>query len=150
MKDCNPVHTPMDINFQPSKSKYEKEVDAKLYRRNVGCLRYFLHTRPDFSYCVGVLSRYMQSPTESHDVAMKQCLRYMKGATTVGLNYNRCTEIKLNGFSDSNHSVDPDDGRMLGVPVFSNLFHGFGFYVILEGKQKLSLRELIYPYFYRF
>jgi len=32
---------------------------------------------------------------------------------------------------------------MLGVPVFSNLFHGYGFYVFLEGKQKLSLGELI-------
>ncbi|KAL9281401.1 putative RNA-directed DNA polymerase [Arabidopsis thaliana] len=37
MKDCNPVHVPMDTSFQPSKSESEKEVDAKLYRRNVGC-----------------------------------------------------------------------------------------------------------------
>jgi len=31
-----------------------------------------------------------------------------------------------------------------------NLFHGFDFCVLLEGKQKLSLGELIYPYFYWF
>jgi len=31
---------------------------------------------------------------------------------------------------------------------FQNLFHGFDFCVLLEGKQKLSLGELIYPYFY--
>jgi len=31
--------------------------------------------------------------------------------------------------------------------VFSNSFHGFGFCVLLEGKQKLSLGELIYPFF---
>jgi len=37
--------------------------------------------------------------------------------------------------------------RMLGVLLFSNLFHGFAFCVLLEGKQKLSLGELIYPYF---
>jgi len=36
---------------------------------------------------------------------------------------------------------------MLGVPVFSNLFHGFGFCVLLDDKQKLSLGELIYPNF---
>jgi len=30
---------------------------------------------------------------------------------------------------------------MLGVPVFSNLFHGFGFCVLLEGKEKLSLGD---------
>ena len=118
MKDCNPVHVPMDTSFQPSKSESEKEVDAKLYRRNVGCLRYLLHTRPDLSYCVGVLSRYMQSPREPHAMAMKQCLRYLKGTTTLGLNYKRCTKVELSGFSDSSHNVDPDDGRSTAGNVF--------------------------------
>jgi len=35
------------------------------------------------------------------------------------------------------------DYRMLGVSSFSNLFHGFGFCVLLEDKQNLSLEELI-------
>jgi len=39
---------------------------------------------------------------------------------------------------------------MLGVPAFSNLFHEFGFCVLLEGKQKLSLGELIYLNFHCF
>ncbi|KAL9299241.1 putative RNA-directed DNA polymerase [Arabidopsis thaliana] len=118
MKDCNLVHTPMDPSYKTSKSETEKEVDATVYRRNIGCLRYLLHTRPDLSYSVGVLSRYIQSPRESHAATMKQCLRYLKGTTTLGLLYNRCDEAKLNGYSDSSHNVDPDDGRSTAGNVF--------------------------------
>ncbi|KAG7582944.1 Zinc finger CCHC-type superfamily [Arabidopsis suecica] len=119
MKDCNRVHTPMEIGLKLSKCENEKEVDATTFRKNVGCFRYLLHTRPDLSYCVGVLSRYMQSPRESHAVAMKQCLRYLKGTTTLGLFFNRCTNIpKIVGFSDSSHNVDPDDGRSTAGYVF--------------------------------
>lgn len=59
MKDCNPVHTPMETGLQLSKAENEKEIDATNFRKNVGCLRYLLHTRPDLSFCVGVLSIYM-------------------------------------------------------------------------------------------
>ncbi|CAA0357000.1 unnamed protein product [Arabidopsis thaliana] len=119
MKDCNPVHTPMETGFKPSKSENEKEVDAHIYRKNVGCLRYLLHTRPDLFYCVGVLSRYMQSPREIHAAAMKQCLRYLKGTVTLGVTYNRTTKVpRLIGFSDSSHNVDEDDGKSTAGHVF--------------------------------
>ncbi|KAG7533498.1 Zinc finger CCHC-type [Arabidopsis thaliana x Arabidopsis arenosa] len=119
MKNCNPVRTPMDPSFKASKSEHEKEVDATMYRKNVGCLRYLLHTRPDLSYCVGVLSRYMQSPRESHAIAMKQVLRYLKGTTALGISFSRSKEVpKLIGYSDSSHNVDPDDGKSTMGHIF--------------------------------
>jgi len=57
MKDCNIV--PMETGLILEKLENEKEVNSTEFRRNVGCLRYLLHTRPDLSFCVGVLSRYM-------------------------------------------------------------------------------------------
>lgn len=57
--DCNPVQTKMEMGLNLSKAENEKEIDATSYRKNVGCLRYLLHTRPDLSFCVGILSRYM-------------------------------------------------------------------------------------------
>lgn len=39
MKDCNMAHTPMEIGLKLSKSEDEKEVDATIFRKNVGCLR---------------------------------------------------------------------------------------------------------------
>jgi len=87
MAECNLVHTPMEAGLNLSKAPKEKDIDATSDRRNVGCLRYLLHTRPDLSFCVGVLRRYMQSPKESHGAAMKQCLRYLRGTTTLGLEF---------------------------------------------------------------
>lgn len=118
MKDCNLVHTPMDIGLKLSKAENEKEIDATVFRKHVGCLRYLLHTRPDLSYCVGMLSRYMQSPKESHGVAMKQCLRYLKGTTALGLSFGRTRIPKLLGYSDSSYNVDPDDGKSTSGHIF--------------------------------
>ncbi|KAG7543478.1 Reverse transcriptase RNA-dependent DNA polymerase [Arabidopsis thaliana x Arabidopsis arenosa] len=119
MAECNSVHTPMEAGLKLSKALEEKDIDATCYRKNVGCLRYLLHTRPDLSYYVGVLSRYMQNPKESHGAAMKQCLRYLKGTTTLGFTLSRCKEVpKLIGYSDSSHNIDPDDWKSTMGHVF--------------------------------
>lgn len=74
MATCNPTHIPMEMNSKFSKAPDERSVDEKEYRRSIGCLRYLLHTRPDLSFSVGLLSRYMQEPKESHAAALKQVL----------------------------------------------------------------------------
>lgn len=74
-----------------SKAEDEREVDATMYQKNIGCLRYLLHTRPNLPFSVGVLSRYMQSPRDSHGVAMKQVLRYLQGSVAYGLMFERST-----------------------------------------------------------
>lgn len=118
LANCNPVHTPMDSGLKFSKAETEKSIDATSYRRNIGCLRYLLHTRPDLSYCVGVLSRYMQDPKESHGTAIKQCLRYLKGTTGYGLTFGRNKSTQLVGYSDSSYNVDQDDGKSTTGHVF--------------------------------
>jgi hypothetical protein len=41
-------------------------VDNTLYRQLVGSLLYLTHSRPDLSYAVGAISRFMQEPHELH------------------------------------------------------------------------------------
>lgn len=121
MEDCNAIHAPMDPGLRLSKGEGEENIDETEYRRNIGCLRYLLHTRPDLSYSVGVLSRYMQQPKVSHGLALKQVLRYLQGTLGYGLVYSRAEEArcsKLVGYSDSSHAVDEDDGRSTGGHVF--------------------------------
>ncbi|XP_024014410.1 uncharacterized protein LOC112088375 [Eutrema salsugineum] len=84
MANCNLAHTPMENGIHLSKSIEEKEIDATKYMKTIGCLRYLIHTRPDLSFAVGVLSRYMQDPQESYGAAIKQCLRYLQGTTELG------------------------------------------------------------------
>ena len=88
--------------------------------KNIGCLRYLLHTRPDLSFSVGVLSRYMQNPRDSHGVGMKQVLRYLQGSLAYGLVFesSKMKIPKLVGYSDSSYNVDPDDGKSTTGHIF--------------------------------
>nr|GEZ32224.1 uncharacterized mitochondrial protein AtMg00810-like [Tanacetum cinerariifolium] len=98
MEDCNATLCPMEPGLKLSKAEDEPEVEATQYRKMVGCLRYLLHTRPNLTYSVGVVSRYMQSPRESHARAIKQILCYLKGTTS--------------------HNVDNDDTRSSTGHIF--------------------------------
>ena len=93
MSLCNLTHVPLELNATFSKPITEDKVDEKEYRRTIGCLRYLLHTRPDLSFSVGVLSRYMQDPRASHGEALKQILRYLRGTCSLGLNYLRARDV---------------------------------------------------------
>ena len=101
-----------------SKAKHERGINERYYRRSIVCLRYLLHTRPDLSYSVGILSRYMQEPKESHGAALKQVLRYLQGTTSLGLLYSRSSKREITGYSDSSHNADKDDGRSTHGHVF--------------------------------
>ena len=120
MRECNPVHVPMESGLKLANSEEESEIDAIGYRKIIGCFRYLLHTRPDLSYCVDGLSRFMQSPQTSHGVGMKQCLRYLKRTTSFGITFEGSEKLatKMVGYSDSSHNVDPDDGRSTTGHIF--------------------------------
>ena len=49
--------------------------DATEYRSLVESLRYLVHTRPDLTFSVGYVSRFMEAPTEEHQAAMKRIIR---------------------------------------------------------------------------
>lgn len=118
MEGCNPTHVPMDMNLKLSKSQEEKGIEGGEYRRSIGCLRYLLHTRPDLSYSVGVLSKYMQEPKESHGASLKQVLRYLRGTCSFGLFFKRTNKVYLLGYSDSSYNVDVDDGKSTTGHIF--------------------------------
>ena len=118
MDECKAVLTPMISGLELSKAPSEKSIDGQEYRKVIGCLRYLLHTSPDLSYAVGVLSRYMHDPKESHEAALKQVLRYLQGTTSHGIYFGKGNKPGLVGFSDASHSVDEDDGKSTGGHVF--------------------------------
>ncbi|KAL7612762.1 hypothetical protein Lser_V15G07477 [Lactuca serriola] len=111
LHDCNLTHILMEHGNKFSKAEDEPEIDATQYRKVVGCLRYLLQTRPDMTYVVVVVSRYMQSPRESHDSAIKHILRYLRGTKGYKINYERMGKNQLIGYSDISHNVDLHDGK---------------------------------------
>ncbi|XP_013616892.1 PREDICTED: uncharacterized mitochondrial protein AtMg00810-like [Brassica oleracea var. oleracea] len=117
MEACNATQIPMEENLKISKAEDEREIDTTEFRR-IGCLRYLLHTRPDLCYAVGVLSRYMHNPRDSHGQAIKHILRYVKETTNYGMFFKKNGSKSVVGYSDSSHNIDLDDGRSTSGHAF--------------------------------
>ena len=66
MEDCKPAPSPFLSGVKLSATCTSPEVDATLYRQLVGSILYLTHSRPDLSFAVGHVSRYIQRPHESH------------------------------------------------------------------------------------
>ncbi|GJT47683.1 ribonuclease H-like domain, reverse transcriptase, RNA-dependent DNA polymerase [Tanacetum coccineum] len=111
MLDCNETLIPMDLGTRLTKINEGTMVNSTKYRSLIGCLRYLLHTRPDLSYSVGLLSRFMQEPREQHMKAIRQVLRYVKGTKDYGITYKHNEGNKIHGFSDSSYGVNTQEGK---------------------------------------
>jgi len=122
MADCNPVATPMEENLKLSKamcpdSPEKKEGMANVpYRELIGKLLYLaVATRPDISYAVGVLCRFVDNPGPLHWGAAKRVLHYLKGSIGLKLVYSRTSSPdKFVTFSDADLSGNPDNSRSTG------------------------------------
>ena len=94
-------------------------MDVTLYRSLIGSLRYLLHTRPDMTYSVSILSRYMMNPTSDHWIASKRVLRYLKGTIDFGLVYVKGVKnLNVIGYSDSDFAGDVEDRKSTSGQVF--------------------------------
>lgn len=60
-------------------------------------------TRPDLAYAVSLCSRFLAKPTVVHIGIIKGVLRYLKGATDLGIIYRRDTAENLFVYTDSNY-----------------------------------------------
>jgi hypothetical protein len=92
---CNPSNTPMEPRLKLSKSSSAPAVDSTQYRSIVGSLRYLVNSRPDLTYAVGYVSRFMESPTSEHMLAVKRILRYISRTLHFGCHYQRKKGAKL-------------------------------------------------------
>ncbi|XXG89958.1 hypothetical protein AAC387_Pa12g1837 [Persea americana] len=118
MSNCNPVSTPVATGLRLTKEGEGRDINLTLFKSLIGSLRYLTITRPDIVYGVGLLSRYMERPKESHWVAAKRILRYIKGTIDLGLFYDYGNKAKLYGHSDSDWGGDQDERKSTTGYVF--------------------------------
>ena len=78
MESCNPISIPVENGVELRKSKVGN-VDPIYFKSLLGSLRYLTCTRPDILYGDGLISKYMETPDQSHLNAAKRILHYIKG-----------------------------------------------------------------------
>jgi hypothetical protein len=113
LHDCNSCDVPMQSRLKLKKESNSPPVNPIEYRSLVGSLRYLVYTRPDLSFSVGYVSRFMEKPNEEHLAAVKHILRNISGTKTLGMFYPRRREggTSLLGYTDSDLAGDLDSRR---------------------------------------
>jgi len=96
-------------NLLPEGNRYADLVGSLLYLSTT--------TRPDIAFAVGVLSRYMAGLEEDHMRAAKGVLRYLRGATRLGVVYG--DEKPVQGYVDADWAGDIDARRSTTGFVFT-------------------------------
>ena len=84
----------------------------------MGSLIYLTLTRPDISFAVGVMSRYMQSPKKAHLELVRRILRYVKSTLGHGIMYKKGGDCRLVGYCDADYAGDHDTRRSTTGYVF--------------------------------
>ncbi|CAL9233873.1 unnamed protein product [Arabidopsis halleri] len=97
----------MDQHQQLALAKGPVLEDPSSYRRLVGRLIYLAATRPDLTYAVHILSRFMQAPKEDHWLAALKVVRYLKGTLGQGILLRAESSFHLNGWCDSDWDSCP-------------------------------------------
>src|SRR5258706_11518912 len=122
MTDSNPAPTPMEENARLSMrmcldTDEQKAQMAKVpYRELIGKLIYLaVATRPDISYAIGMLCRFVENPGPEHWGVAKRILRYLKGTLGLKLVYSHTTsKDRFVTYSDADLSRNPDNLRSTG------------------------------------
>ena len=103
MPDCSTINTPMATGNKIGPNYNGKDVDLKIYRSMIGSLMYLTASRPDIMFATGVCARYQPKPKESHLLAAKRIMRYLKGTPYLGLWYTKGLGFELKAFTDADY-----------------------------------------------
>jgi hypothetical protein len=72
----------------------------------VGSIIYLTTTKPNISFVVGIISKFMKNPCEAHWPAVKKVIKYFKGIQYFRLKYSKVDDFNLIGYSNSDFVGD--------------------------------------------
>ena len=78
-------------------------------------------TRPDLAFAVSKVSQFAANPTQTHLLAAKRILRYIKGTIDYKIHFgseSTDNSITLKGYSDADWGSDPDSRKSTSGYVF--------------------------------
>ena len=111
MESASSVRTPIGLNVKLTVDLLGKSVDSSLYRSMIGSLLYLTASRPDISYSVEVCERYQANPKESHMIALKRIIKYVKTTADFDVWCSKDTNNVLAGYSGTDWAENADDRK---------------------------------------
>ncbi|KAK2372365.1 secreted RxLR effector protein [Trifolium repens] len=103
----------------PSSKEERERMNEIPYASAIGSIMYaMLCTRPDVSYALSATSRYQSDPGESHWIAVKNILKYLRRTKETFLVYGGEEELSVVGYTDASFQTDKDDFRSQSGFVF--------------------------------
>jgi len=87
--------------------------------RIVENLIYMTITRPNLSYAVGVVTRFMQTPRKPHLDVVRHILRYIKHTLQCGIFYEAKNQLQVHGYTDANWVDNVSNRRSTSGFMFS-------------------------------
>jgi hypothetical protein len=124
MDKCKVSSTPLcpkmklSVKQGPADNNERARMAEVPYREAIGSLMYLMvSTRPDLAQAVGILSRFLNDPGETHWTEVKRVFRYLQGSRDLGIVYRRTQGVTLEGYTDSDWAGDVDDRRSTSAYV---------------------------------
>ena len=111
LESASSVRTPMSPNVKLTVDFLGKSVDSSLYKSMIGGLLYLTANKPDISYSVGVCVRYQPNPKQSHMIALKRIIKYVKTIANFGVWYSKDTNDVLARYSNVNWAGNANDRK---------------------------------------
>ena len=82
-----------NITTETSSDVDKEHIRGVDYRQAVGCLLWIANgTRPDISYAVSQVSRFLKKPGLKHWQAVKKIVRYLVGSMELKIRYNQSAD----------------------------------------------------------
>ena len=113
-----PVITPVDTNVKLNSEDGESLTDISQFQRLVGKLIYLTVTRPDISFAVSQISKFMHAPRTPHLDAVNRILRYLKGTPGKGIWMKNNNSNDVCGYSDADWAGSFDRRSTTGYCTF--------------------------------
>lgn len=132
MQTCKSVPVPLAPGTSLADYTGTDNFDQHQYCHTVGQLLYLTNTRPDLSYAVSYVSRFMAHPEIAHWQAVLHILRYVQGTVDYGIKYSRLQAsadlqgfvktsppIKFDGYTDADWAACKSSRRSTGGYLFN-------------------------------
>lgn len=106
MSNAKPLTIPAEPSIRLSSTATNVQCDPRQpYREAVGSL-IFLATssRPDISFAVNQVSRFLNNWTDEHWQAVKRIIRYLKQTVNYKIVYSKTAKIEVKGYTDADYA----------------------------------------------